>query len=348
MFSEPVEARYILIQFDGIFTGEPAIRAGLIVLQCATGEHLEGNECVQNVCFCVGGEPLTGVDCLEHQGNYCSTCDSDAGYFLDGITCNFVCTCENGTPTNGTDCPGPFSNHCQSCDSGFNILPNGQCAENQCYCNNGVGATGVNCPEDGSENCESCDTYYALKDGLCAQAATSNCDKQATLWNPPETSRSYSSIWNNDAIGTEHARSMIDGYQAWSARVNQVGQWMLIDLGENVAVGALAIQGRTTAPEYSSDYGQWVNSYIASYWMDGESEANEKFIDNGKTYTVPQQMNVNGDYNVNKFDSGVILFQKTFFTHDATNVSLSFSKNLLQPIREPAFLATGERLAAKM
>ena len=28
--------------------------------------------------------------------------------------------------------------------------------------------------------------------------------------NPPENNRSYSSVWNNDDIGTGHARSMID------------------------------------------------------------------------------------------------------------------------------------------
>merc|ERR1712185_126728 len=38
--------------------------------------------------------------------------------------------------------------------------------------------------------------------------------------NPPESSRRYSSIWGDNAIGTGHARSMLDSSQAWSAKEN--------------------------------------------------------------------------------------------------------------------------------
>jgi hypothetical protein len=60
--------------------------------------------------------------------------------------------------------------------------------------------------------------------------------------------------WNNDRIGTRHARSMLNSQQAWSARYNRVGQWMTIDLGSAQYVSGVATQGRA-----NSD--QWVTSY---------------------------------------------------------------------------------------
>ena len=50
------------------------------------------------------------------------------------------------------------------------------------------------------------------------------------LINPPESSRTYSSIHANNAIGTGHARSMLDSAQAWSSGSNSVDSWMQIDL----------------------------------------------------------------------------------------------------------------------
>ena len=35
---------------------------------------------------------------------------------------------------------------------------------------------------------------------------------------PPEASRTYSSVWANDAPGYRHGRSMLDSSQAWSAK----------------------------------------------------------------------------------------------------------------------------------
>ena len=46
--------------------------------------------------------------------------------------------------------------------------------------------------------------------------------------NPPESSRSYSSVWAKDKPGTGHARSMLDSPQAWSAGRNVRGEWLQI------------------------------------------------------------------------------------------------------------------------
>ena len=53
---------------------------------------------------------------------------------------------------------------------------------------------------------------------------------QFPLLDPPETRRQYSSVWDNDAIGTGHARSrMTDSPQGWSALRNDPHQWVVMD-----------------------------------------------------------------------------------------------------------------------
>ena len=80
----------------------------------------------------------------------------------------------------------------------------------------------------------------------------------------PEDKRTYSSVWNNDAIGTGHARSMINSDQAWSAKTNQAGEWMQLDLGEEKMVIGTAIQPRV-------DYDQYVTEYTVSTSVDGNT-----------------------------------------------------------------------------
>ena len=63
------------------------------------------------------------------------------------------------------------------------------------------------------------------------------------LVNPPESSRSYSSVWPNG--GTyDHSLSMLNSRQAWSARRNDGNQWMTIDLGGPKEVRGVVVQGR--------------------------------------------------------------------------------------------------------
>ncbi len=72
--------------------------------------------------------------------------------------------------------------------------------------------------------------------------------------NPAESARSYSSVWDNNAVGTGHARSMLDSAQGWSALTNSVGQYMTISLGSVQTVTGVVTQGRTL-------HSQWVSSY---------------------------------------------------------------------------------------
>lgn len=68
---------------------------------------------------------------------------------------------------------------------------------------------------------------------------------QCPILNPPEESRSYSSIWDNNTIGIGHARSMIFSPQAWSAKTNDANQWVIIDAGKVInAIGGIVISPR--------------------------------------------------------------------------------------------------------
>jgi len=79
-------------------------------------------------------------------------------------------------------------------------------------------------------------------------------DRKIVYAGVAEDKRTYSSVWNNDAIGTGHARSMIDSEQAWSAKTNQAGEWMQLDLGEEKTVIGTVIQPRDTNYQYVTEY----------------------------------------------------------------------------------------------
>ena len=63
--------------------------------------------------------------------------------------------------------------------------------------------------------------------------------------NPPESSRSYSSVWDGESPGEPQARSMINSSQGWSSGTNQQGEWMQIDLGSVQNVIGVTTQTRS-------------------------------------------------------------------------------------------------------
>jgi len=79
----------------------------------------------------------------------------------------------------------------------------------------------------------------------------------------PEEKRKYSSTWDDDAIGTGHAQSMIDSPQAWSARNNAAGEYLTITLALESQVIGVVTQGR------HGGYNQWVTSYYIQTSIDG-------------------------------------------------------------------------------
>ena len=80
----------------------------------------------------------------------------------------------------------------------------------------------------------------------------------------PENKRTYSSVYNNDKIGTGHARSTINSAQGWSAKTNKAGEWIQLDLGKEQMVVGTVIQPR------GKNY-QYVTEYTVSTSLDGKT-----------------------------------------------------------------------------
>ena len=70
-----------------------------------------------------------------------------------------------------------------------------------------------------------------------------------------------SSSWNA-ALATGKGR--LYGVGSWSARINDENQWIVVDLGRDEVVTAIATQGR-------SNYNQWVKTYSVSSSLDGKT-----------------------------------------------------------------------------
>lgn len=68
--------------------------------------------------------------------------------------------------------------------------------------------------------------------------------------NVSETDRQYSSVWDRNAVGTGHARSMIGSEQAWSAGANDTAQWLMLDLRVPRTICGVAIQKRKQCDQY--------------------------------------------------------------------------------------------------
>lgn len=111
-----------------------------------------------------------------------------------------------------------------------------------------------------------CTYHQKLKEGIHMTHTTPHAPLTGCRAIPstPETSRTYSSVLNNDAIGTGHARSALDSPQAWSANLNAAGQWLQFDLGAKHAVQGVVVQ---------NDVNHWVSRYIVKYSVDHVSWA---------------------------------------------------------------------------
>jgi len=105
--------------------------------------------------------------------------------------------------------------------------------------------------------------------------------------NPPECDRTYSSVHGDQACGTGHARSMLDSPQAWSAGVNNAGQWMRIDAGSALLVYGVRAQARATpyshqkvtefTVQHSTDDSAWSNVDGGARFTDASGEFDARF-----------------------------------------------------------------------
>ena len=102
--------------------------------------------------------------------------------------------------------------------------------------------------------------------------------EQAEIYNPSEYERSYSSVWDNNKIGTGHAQSTLDSQLAWCSKHNVIGQYMTIDLGFVHIVKGVVTQGRGGNTQWSN---QRVTRYKVSY---STNNVNYTPISNGKVF----------------------------------------------------------------
>ena len=97
------------------------------------------------------------------------------------------------------------------------------------------------------------------------------------LKDTPETSRSASSVHDDDAIGTGHGRGRLDSVQAWSAKNNVIGEWYQIDNVRVAIISGISIQTRKAPHDI-----QRVESFkVKSKGVSGTWED----VDGGKIYT---------------------------------------------------------------
>ena len=98
------------------------------------------------------------------------------------------------------------------------------------------------------------------------------------LANVSEDNRSYTSIYNGDAIGAIHASSTLSSSHAWVANINE-NQSILLNLQNVNSVVGIAIAGR-----YTNVYkDQYVKSIKVDYI---DESSNTKSVDNGRIYNT--------------------------------------------------------------
>jgi surface protein len=71
--------------------------------------------CTQNNCSCANGTAATGINCITHNANICSSCAT--GFYKNGNTCTECSTCGSGEYRTGLDCDGSGNNDTQTCDT---------------------------------------------------------------------------------------------------------------------------------------------------------------------------------------------------------------------------------------
>ena len=151
--------------------------------------------------------------------------------------------------------------------------------------------------------------------------------------NPAEDQRSYSSVFDNDAVGTGHARSMLDSDQAWSAAQNTVGQYMTISIGSAQTVAGVVTQGR-------KGNSQWVQSFKVQTSLENCSSYSD--VDQGRVFTanVDQNSKVRAFFTTPVQASCVRLLPQSWYG----SMSMRAAALLLAALSPTAPPAAGRRL----
>ena len=96
--------------------------------------------------------------------------------------------------------------------------------------------------------------------------------------NPPETSRSASSVYNDNAIGTGYGRGRLDSEQGWSTKNKVIGEWYQINNNRVAIISGISIH---TRKDYSYNTQRVESFKVKSKGVSGPWED----VDGGKIYT---------------------------------------------------------------
>ena len=107
------------------------------------------------------------------------------------------------------------------------------------------------------------------------------------LKDTPDTSRSASSVYADDPIGTGYGKGSLGSIQAWSAKNNVIGEWYQIDNGKVGKISGIAMRGRANTDQWVKTFKVMVKG-VSGTWVD---------VDDGEGFTG----NTDRDTQVNVF-----------------------------------------------
>ena len=153
------------------------------------------------------------------------------------------------------------------------------------------------------------------------------------LDNSNEDNRSYSSIFQNDNIGTGYAQSKLFSNRAWCAAANKDGQWMKIDLQKNKNILGIVTQGRA-----KPSYDQYVKEFSIEYSLDNKewNKLDSRFETDAKLTTNLFNKNIYARYIkiiIHKWNNHISLRCAIIVKHN--NIQLNwkpFSKQTIKKI----------------
>ncbi|XP_078698289.1 uncharacterized protein LOC144925662 [Branchiostoma floridae x Branchiostoma belcheri] len=191
------------------------------------------------------GQPdnfATGEDCVELVSLWNDAkCDATRGFVCQAVQCPLQTAPINGAVT-GSNSYYYQSTVLFSCDPGYAL----------------VGATSSTCQADGTWSdsvpiCSACLDPLGMESGAI-----------------PDASITASTTWDDILYRQPHHARLngVDGYGAWAARTNTIGQWLQVDLGMMMRVSGTIIQGRLYSSLERTD---WVTSFKLQYGVDGAS-----------------------------------------------------------------------------
>jgi len=114
----------------------------------------------------------------------------------------------------------------------------------------------------------------------CELPANGKACEFSNTYVPTYLKMRFSSSYNNDPPGYSHGLGRLNSVQAWSAAQLAVGEYMELEIGEEVSVSGIITQGR-------SNVGQWVTAYKVQVSKDRKTW---KDVECGRTFTANSDM----------------------------------------------------------